>query len=236
MARTTARQQSGGAASGGDEAAGRSGRLNIILADDHAMLREGLRRQFEDCRDMKVVHEVGTAADLIMALRTTSQGIIILDVKLPDANGFMLTRKIKSFAPKMRIVVLTMYNHVRYAISALESGADAFVVKGAPFEELLRAVRSVRDGRTYVCSEIAPDLIGRFKKRTKRQDSLDTLSQREFEVLTMLSGGLTLKQMGKRMGISEKTVSTYRTRLMEKLNLESNTDLVRFALEAGLIE
>ena len=209
--------------------------IRLILADDHAMLREGLRRKFEDNPDLRVTGEAASAAELLQRLNEAPADVVILDVKLPDANGISLIKKIKTIAPSIRVVILTMYNHARYALHAIQSGADGFVVKGAPFEELERAVRTVFTRRTYVCSELAPELIGRFR-RPQPDSPADSLSQREFEVLTMLSSGLTLKETASRMHLSKKTVSTYRTRLMVKLNLNGNTDLVRFALESGLIE
>lgn len=209
--------------------------ITLVLADDHAMLREGLRRKFEDIGDFRVTGEAGSAKELEALLRKQAPEVLLLDNKLPDATGTGLIPKIKEQAPRTRIIVLTMYNHVRYAVHALESGADGFMVKGAPFEELVQSVRAVHAGRTYVCNELASQLMGRFR-RTHTSHSIDALSPREFEVFTMLSSGMSMKEIADRMGINEKTIATYRTRLMEKLNLDTNTDLVRFALENGLVE
>lgn len=209
--------------------------ITLVLADDHAMLREGLRRKFEDIREFRVAGEAGSAAELEVLLRKHPPDVLLLDNKLPDANGTALIPKIKQQAPRTRVIVLTMYNHVRYAVHALESGADGFMVKGAPFEELVQSVRAVHAGRTYVCTELASQLMGRFR-RPHASQSIDALSPREFEVFTMLSSGMSMKEIADRMGINEKTIATYRTRLMEKLNLDTNTDLVRFALESGLVE
>ena len=208
--------------------------IKLMLIDDHAMLREGLRSKFEKCPDIEVVGEAGTAEELFRLLKEKTADVIIVDIKLPDANGISLMQKTKSLYPHSRVVILTMYDHVRYALHALECGADGFIVKGSPFEELLQAVRDVRKNKTYVSSTMAPKLIDRFK-RGKQNISLDNLSAREFEALTILSSGLSLKEAAERMGVNEKTVSTYRSRFMEKLRLSNNTDLVRFALESGLL-
>lgn len=209
--------------------------IKLMLVDDHAMLREGLRSKFDECADIEVVGEAENATEVMNVLAKVRPDVLIIDIKLPDANGITLMQKIKSNLPQSKVVVLTMYDHVRYALHALECGADGFIVKGSPFEELLKAVREVRHNKTYVSSTIAPKLIDRFKK-DQQKTSLDSLSPREFEALTMLSSGLSLKEAATRMGVSEKTVSTYRARFMEKLHLANNTDLVRFALEAGLLE
>jgi DNA-binding NarL/FixJ family response regulator len=206
-----------------------------MLADDHAMLREGLRSKFQACPDIVVISESGSAQDLLQKLKSATPDVLILDIKLPDASGIPLMQKIRCSHPDCKIVILTMYDHVRYALQALESGADGFVVKGSPFEELLQAVRDVHENKTYVSSAMAPKLADRFRRKQK-ESSLDLLSQREFEVFTLLSSGLSLKQAAQQLSLSEKTIATYQARIKEKLNLSTHTDMVRMALEAGLLE
>jgi DNA-binding NarL/FixJ family response regulator len=209
--------------------------IKLMLVDDHAMMLEGLHSIFADCDDIEIIGEAGSAAELHEILEKTTPDVLTLDVKLPDANGISLMRELKESYPGCRVIVLTMYDHVRYALHALESGAAGFVLKGAPFEELLEAVRTVHRGKTYVSSEMAPK-IAKQVRNTINKSTLDSLSQREFEVLTLLTSGLSVKETGTQMNISEKTVTTYRARLMEKLNLKSRAEMVRVALEAGLIE
>jgi DNA-binding NarL/FixJ family response regulator len=208
--------------------------IKLMLVDDHAMLREGLRSKFEQCNDIDVVGEAEDGETLLEMLSSLKPDVIILDIKLPDANGISLIKQVKEVHPYCKVITLTMFDHVRYALHALECGADGFIVKGSPFEELLQAVRDVRRNKTYVSASMAPKLIDRVK-RGKHAISLDNLSAREFEALVVLSSGLSLKQAAERMGVSEKTVSTYRARFMEKLRLANNTDLIRFALESGLL-
>ncbi len=209
--------------------------IKLMLADDHAMLREGLRSKFEACQDVEVVGEAGSAKELMGKLDAAKPGVIILDMKLPDANGITLINQIKAILSNCKIVVLTMYDHVRYALHALESGADGFVVKGAPFEELLQAVRNVAGNNTFISSGMASKLVSHLK-RGKRKGSLESLSQREFEVLILLGNGLSVKEIAFQLGVSEKSVTTYRARVMEKLQLSNKADLIRYAIEAGLIE
>ena len=210
--------------------------IKLILADDHAMLRDGLRTKFQACDDIEVVGEAENGEQLRRLLKTEPVDVIILDIKMPDTNGISLMTHIKASNPSCRCVILTMYDHVRYALHALESGADGFVVKGSPFQELVQAVRDVHRGQTYISASMAPKLADRLRKKDKKDVSLDALSQREFEVFTLLSSGLSVKEAASQIGISEKTVTTYRARLMEKMNLSNKADLIRVALESGLLE
>jgi len=208
--------------------------IDIILADDHAMLREGLRRKFDDIDKFNVIGEAGSAVELLALLPLSPNPVILLDIKLPDQSGLHLIPDLKKKTPQCRIVILTMFNHVRYLLQALEIGADGFVVKGAPFIELLKAVEEVSAGRTYVCNEMAPHLATRLHD-SPNNSALEALSDREFEVLTLLTSGLTPQEVGERLGINSKTVGTYRHRLMEKLHLQSTPELIRFAMEHGVI-
>ena len=209
--------------------------IRIILADDHAMLRQGLRTIFDACEDIRVIGEAGRAADLFTLLKSAPADVVILDIKFPDANGLQVMEQIKKKHPGCKVIMLTMCDHVRYASQALKNGAHGFVVKGAPFAELLRAVRDVAAGKTFVSSDMAAKLREQ-NNRKKTATPVDALSRREFEVLTLLSGGMAAKEAAAQLGVSEKSITTYRARVMQKLNLSNKTDLIRFALESGLLE
>jgi len=209
--------------------------IRLMLVDDHEMLREGLRSKFASCPDIDLVGEAGTAAELEQKFDKAKPNVLILDMKLPDANGVTLLQRIKNKYPHCKIVILTMYDHVRYAVHSIEGGADGFVVKGAPFEELLQAVRTVAKNGTFVSPLMAAKLVGHLKKG-KHKGSLESLSEREFQVLILLGNGLAVKEIAYQLGVSEKSVSTYRSRLTEKLELAHKADLIRFAIEAGLVE
>jgi len=209
--------------------------IRLMLVDDHAMLREGLRSKLAGSPDIEVVGEASSAKELMATIDTLKPSVMILDLKLPDANGVTLIRQVKTSLPSCKIVVLTMYDHVRYAVHALGSGADGFVVKGAPFEELLQAIRTVTNNNTYISTGMATKLASHMK-RGKRKGSLESLSQREFEVLILLGNGLSIKEIAHQLGVSEKSVTTYRARVMEKLQMANKSDLIRYAIESGLIE
>jgi len=150
--------------------------IKLMIADDHAMLRDGLRDKFRDEEGIEVTGEAGTGEELLRKLQPLQPNVIILDLKLPDTNGVTLIRQVKDALPACKVVVLTMYDHTRYATHAMESGADAFVVKGAPFEELLEAVRAVADNRTYISTTMAVR-IGKLLKGRKKKGSLEALSE-----------------------------------------------------------
>ncbi len=208
--------------------------IQLMLVDDHAMLLEGLARQFSDRKDIQVVGRASNGQQALQRATELQPDVMTLDVSLPDINGINLVTHLKERLPKLRILVLTMYDHERYAASALEAGADGFLAKGAPFEELERAVREVAAGRRYLSSALSEKLKARWAG--SGAGPLSRLSEREFAVLTALSRGKPLKEVADELGISDKTVSTYRARLMKKLDLKSGSDLVRFALEHGLLK
>ncbi len=208
--------------------------IQLMLVDDHAMLLEGLARQFSDRKDIKVVGRASSGQQALQRATELEPDVMTLDVSLPDINGINLVTHLKERLPKLRILVLTMYDHERYAASALEAGADGFLAKGAPFEELERAVREVAAGRRYLSGALSEKLKARWAGSGR--GPLSRLSEREFAVLTALSRGKSLKEVADELGISDKTVSTYRARLMKKLDLKSGSDLVRFALEHGLLK
>jgi DNA-binding NarL/FixJ family response regulator len=210
--------------------------ITVILVDDHAMLREGLRSRFRTCSDIEVVGEAGTGEELQALLKQITADVVIMDIKLPDISGIKLMQKVRQAFPECQTVILTMYDNVRYALMALNAGAKGYVVKGSPFEELFEAVQCAASDRTYVSKAIVPKLLQRIRRGETASPGLEMLSDREFEALTLLSSGLPLKQAATRMGVSEKTLSTYRSRFMNKLHLKNTTDLVRFSLETGLLQ
>jgi DNA-binding NarL/FixJ family response regulator len=207
--------------------------IHLMLVDDHAILRHGLKRSLQDCDDIRVVGETTTGENLLKSVTACRPQVVVLDIDLADASRHTLIGQIKKSVPDCGVVVLTMYSHVRYALDSLRNGADGFVLKSSSFGELLEAIRTVARGKTYVCSEQSSELIGWIK--SPKKSALENLSKREFEVLTRVGKGLSLRAAGAQMGLSDKTVSTYQTRLMEKLNLSNKTDLVKFALQSGLI-
>lgn len=209
--------------------------IRLLLVDDHVMLREGIRSMLADHKDICIEGEVGSAAEMFACLKKNRFDVIILDIKLTDASGVALLQRIKRLQPKVKVIMLTMFDQVHYAIHALQSGADAYVVKGATTDELLEAIHDVRRGKTYVSASMASKLAG-WVRPGRGDTELDALSHREFEVLTMLGRGLSVKEIAAHLTVSQKSVTTYRSRLMQKLHLSNNAEIVKFAVNSLLVD
>jgi DNA-binding NarL/FixJ family response regulator len=209
--------------------------IRVLLVDDHAMLRQGIRAFLRSCRDVRISGEAGSAKEMLRELRARDYDVVVLDIKLGDGSGISLLRKIRGLRPGAQVLILTMYDNTQYAAHAIEHGARGYVVKGAAVDELAEAIRTVHAGKLFVSPSLKRRM-SRWVKDVRRQDLVDLLSHREYEVLTRLAKGLTLKEVAAHLGVSTKTVTTYRTRLMDKLSLSNNADIVRFALKAQLID
>ncbi|MBI4830329.1 MAG: response regulator transcription factor [Candidatus Lindowbacteria bacterium] len=210
--------------------------IRVMVADDHAIIREGLRRVLEQNAGMKVVAEAENGIRALDLAKETSPDVIILDISMPEMDGFDCARSLRALVPHAKILVLTVHDNVQYAIRILEAGAHGFMCKDMATKDIIDAIQVVLAGRTYICPEISEKLASQFRLRRGDTDSLESLSTREFQVLRHLGSGHSLKDTARALGISEKTVSTYRMRILEKLNLRTNAQLIRYALEKRLIE
>lgn len=208
--------------------------IRLMLADDHVMLREGLRSQFSEHPDFEVVGEAANIAELLEQLPKTKPDVLILDLHYPGSNAMTLLPQVRHVCPTCKIVILTMYDHARYVSQTLKDGASGFVVKGAPFEELLQAVRQAHRGRIYICKVMRKQMSA-LGHQEQRGDPLHDLSSREFEVLILLGNGLAMKEIASQLNVSQKSVDTYRARVQKKLQLKNKTDVIRFVLENGLV-
>ncbi len=207
--------------------------IRLILADDHPVVRQGLRRLLEERGDLKVVAEVGSADELTIKLRETPADVVLLDVAMPGPGILEILRQLKATHPSLRSLVVSMYTEEQYAVRALKAGAAGYLTKDRPPEELIAAIQKVCRGGIYVSPTLAERLAGGLAAESERFPH-EALSDREFEVLKRLAAGDSVKEIGARLGLSPKTVSTYRARILEKLNLKTNADLVRYALEHRL--
>lgn len=208
--------------------------IQVHIADDHAVLRAGLRLLIESQADMKVVGESGDAAETLKRLAESAPDVLTLDLTMPGGGGVPLLKRLTTEMPRLRVVVLTMHDEPEYFRSAMAAGAAGYVVKKSADTELLSAIRTVAQGRTYTNVE----LVGGVE-RAMTDDyfkSLDELSQREREVLEFVAQGHTNQAIADRLSLSVKTVESYRARLMTKLGLQSRADLMQFALESGLLK
>jgi len=205
----------------------------ILLVDDHAMVRNGLRTVLSAVKKFSVEGEADTARGGIRKALQESFDVVILDMSLPDMTGIEAMKLILNEKPKQAIVIFSMHSDREYCVRALRAGALGYVTKqGAP-EEIVKAVETVGVGRRYVSPVIAEHLVGAVLSGGDRPPH-ESLSDREFEVLRLIGAGETASQIAQRLSLSVKTVSTYRARLLEKLGLENNSQLIRYVVDNGL--
>jgi len=217
-------------------------KIRVLIVDDHAIVRAGLRLLISGQEDMTVVGEAGCTQGGIEAAERLSPDVALIDLSLPGEGGIEAIRHLRRTRPRVRTVALTMHDDPAYLRSVLSAGGSGYVVKRAADSELLAAIRTVREGRSFVSSLLAEeeaeepsDMQTGLQASGVAGASLERLSGRERQVLVLLAHGHTHSEMAEQLGISVKTVETHRARLSEKLGLKSRADLVRFALDAGLL-
>lgn len=209
--------------------------IRVILADDHAMVREGIRRVLEERHGVSVVAEAASAEELLGQLSRVPADVLILDIAMPGPGVVETLREVKALQPALRTLVLTAYPEADYAVRVLRAGAAGYLTKDRSLDQLVDAVRRVHRGGVHVSRSLGDALAARLLG-SEREPSHAELSDREFEVLRALAEGRAIKAIAARMSVSPKTITTYRGRLLQKLGLHSNADLVRYALEHGLVD
>lgn len=212
-------------------------KIRVVIADDHAILRSGLRMLIDAQTDMKVVGEAQDGNEAIQVAQNTSPEVVILDVTMPERGGLHAIRDILKHNINTRILLLTMHEELAYLRTALAAGASGYVLKKSVDADLLSAIRAVSKGRTYVDSELSSELIQHALPERNRAASklTEVLSERELQVLKLVAEGFSSREIAQQIFVGVKTVETYRGRLAEKLGLTSRADIVRYALETGLL-
>jgi two-component system invasion response regulator UvrY len=208
--------------------------IRLAIADDHPIVREGLRRIVSEDPGIAVAGDAAGAAELFRLLATAAVDVVLLDVSMPGAPFIETLRQLRAQHASVRVLVLSAYPEDQWALRALQSGASGYLTKDHSPEELVEAIRRVARGRRYVSESMADRLAGMAGDGKDRAPH-DRLSDREFEVLRALGSGLMVKEVAAQLGLSVKTVSTYRTRLLEKLGLVSRADLVRYVVSHELL-
>jgi two-component system, NarL family, invasion response regulator UvrY len=207
--------------------------IRILLADDHGIVREGIRRLLEERNDFTVVGEAGSVPELLSKLGGTAADVVVLDISMPGPGIVDALRQVKAIRPQVRCLVLTAHPEADYAVRVLRAGAAGYLTKDRSLEQLVEAVRRVYRGGMYVSPSLGESLAARLGGAAEPNHG--TLSDREFQVLRALARGESLKSIAGQLKVSPKTVTTYRSRILEKLGLSSNAELVRYALEHGLM-
>ena len=212
--------------------------MQILIVDDHAILRSGLRLLIDAQPTLNVVGEAGSGADAVTQARALQPDLILLDLSMPDGDGLSIIATLRSVAPQARILILTMHDDTSHLRQALDAGASGYVLKNAVDQELLMAIRAVRRGETYVHSAMTQKLVEALTQPAAANpaDPWADLSEREFEVMKLVALGYTNAEIAQEIHLSVKTVESYRSRGLVKLGLETRAQLVQSALQHGHLE
>lgn len=209
--------------------------IKILIADDHAIVRRGLKQILAETPDMVVVDEASNGHEVLTKVMKHDYSVILLDISMPGKSGLDVLKELKTDRPKLPVLILSMYPEEQYAIRVLRAGASGYLTKeGAP-EELIYAIRKVVQGKKYVSASLAEKLV--FDLDVDSQKPLhESLSDREFQVLCMIASGKTVSDISGELALSVKTISTYRTRLLEKMKMKNNAELTHYAVQNHLVE
>ena len=210
--------------------------IKVLLADDHSIVRAGLRRIVEESGDMEVIAEAADGREAIQQAHKQLPDVAVIDISMPALDGLEVISQLRNYYPKLPILILTMHEEGQYVVRAIEAGAMGYITKQSAPEQLVMAIRKVHSGSRFVTDEAAEALALRVAKGAHGQSPLDSLSMRELQVLRRLAMGHTNREIASAYSISIKTVDTYRSRLLKKLNLRNNAELSRFAIQNRLIE
>lgn len=213
-------------------------KLRIFIADDHQVVREGLKALVNAQPDMCVVGEAEDGRTAWLLAKQLQPDVVLMDVSMPEMNGAEATERLRRESPQVKVLALTVYEDKAYLRQLIKAGASGYVLKRVVMEELIRAVRTVARDGTYIDPTLAGKLVSSYMSRDEESGkaSDEVLSDREAQVLRLVAWGYSNKEIGGKLNISAKTVDTYKSRLMEKLNLRSRADIVRYALRKGWLE
>jgi two-component system invasion response regulator UvrY len=210
--------------------------IKVLLADDHAIVRAGLRRIIEEAGDMEVQGEAADGREAIRLVHKKQPDVAVIDISMPDMDGLEVIRQLQHYYPDLPILILTMHEEEQYVVRAIAAGARGYLTKRSAPEQLVKAIRKVHAGGRFLSDAAAEFLALRMASGRGEQSPLDTLSNREIQVLRNLALGKTVREIAEAYHLSPKTVDTYRSRLLKKLNLRNNAELSRFAIQNRLVE
>jgi DNA-binding NarL/FixJ family response regulator len=209
-------------------------RIRILLADDHAVVRQGFKMILAEQPDMEISGEAANGREAVELAEKTKPDVVVMDVAMPELNGIEATRRLAASVPRTRVLALSMHKDSVYVREILRAGARGYLLKDAPAQDLLAAIRAVAGGEGYISSAVSGAVLDDYRKHVT--DPIDLLTSREREVLQMLAEGKTNKEIATVLNLSVYTVDAHRGRIMEKLNVHSINELVRFAVRNGLID
>ena len=209
--------------------------MNILIADDHPVVRRGLKEILADALPGARFSEAGNGDEVLSRLADSATGLLVLDINMPGRSGLDVLRDVKNTYPRLPVIVLSMQPEDQYAVRCLRAGAAAYINKDSAGEELAHAARKILAGGRYVSTRLAEQLVARLDRPTDKPLH-EVLSDRELEVMIMIASGVPLTEIASRLHVSVKTVSTYRSRILEKMQMKSNAEMTRYAIAHQLID
>jgi len=209
--------------------------IRILVADDHTIVREGLKQIFFETRDMEVADEARNGQEVIKRIEDNEYDIVLLDISLPGRSGLDVLKQIKLMKPGLPVLVLSMHPEEQYAVRSLRAGASGYLTKESASQELIEAIRKVTQGRKYITSSLAEKIALEMEVDTSKPLH-EALSDREYQVLCMIASGKTVTEIGEALSLSVKTISTHRSRILKKMKMKNNAQLMRYAIRHNLVD
>ena len=205
------------------------------MVDDHLIVREGIKRIINDIPDMNIISEASNGNEAMELILNNTYDIVLLDISMPILNGLQTLKLIKKHNNKLPVLMLSMHSEEQYAMRSIKAGASGYMTKEVAAKELVSAIRKINDGRKYISKEVA-ELLATDLYHQEGKDPHENLSDREFEILKMIARGLRTRAIAADLIISPKTVSTYRSRILEKLNIKNNSDIIHYVIDYNLTD
>jgi DNA-binding NarL/FixJ family response regulator len=209
--------------------------IRVLIADDHSIVRQGLKQILSGTADFEVAGEAANGVEAVQMVRGGDWGVVLMDVSMPDRNGIDTLKMIKKEFPKLPVLILSMHPEEHYAIRALKAGASGYLTKQSAPEQLVHAIRTVAAGKKYVSASVAEELANAIQEDSEKPPH-EKLSDREYQTLCMIASGKTLSNIAEELSLSVKTVSVYRARLLEKMRMKNNAELTHYGVKHGLVE
>ncbi len=209
--------------------------VKVIIADDHKMFREGLKQILREAPDIAVIDEAGSGQEALNKIYNSDFDLLILDISMPGLSGLDVLKELKANKSRLSVLILSMYPEEQYALRAIKMGASGYITKASASDELIGAIRKISAGGTYISSSIAEKLLFSLKGDAEKLPH-EALSNREYQIFNMIASGKTTSQIADELCLSIKTISTYRSRILDKMNMKSNAELIHYAVKHNLIE
>jgi DNA-binding NarL/FixJ family response regulator len=208
--------------------------IRILVADDHTIVREGLKQILSDTPDIEVADEAANAKEVITKVSDNDYDLVLLDISFPGRSGVDILKQLKCSKPKLPVLILSMYPEEQYAVRSLRAGASGYLTKESASDELISAIRQVTKGKRYITASLAERLVFELEKDYEDQPH-EVLSDREYQVMCLIASGKTVKEIAEALSLSVKTISTHRSRILRKMAMDNNAQLTHYAIKRGLV-